>query len=92
MSRPYLLTRRAQRDLVRIRDYIVQDSPRASVRFIETLMARFDQIAFAPYMAQAITSNPRFRRLPHGSYVIFYEVAADDLVIIRSIEHSATLK
>ncbi len=54
-------------------------------------MERFEQLAFAPYMAQAVASHPRFRRLPHGAYVIFYEVA-DDAVIIRSIEHSATLK
>lgn len=91
MSLPYILTRRAQRDLTRIRDYIVQDSPRAGVRFIEGLMAKFDQIAFSPFMAQSVADNPRFRRLPHGAYVIFYEVT-DEVVIIRSIEHSATLK
>lgn len=91
MSRGYFLTGRARRDLVRIRDYIVQDSPRSGVRFIETLMAKFDQIAFSPFMAQAMASNPRFRRLPHGAYVIFYEVT-DEMVIIRSVEHSATLK
>ena len=91
MSLAYVLTPRARRDLTRIRDYIAEDSPRAGVRFIESLMERFEQLAFAPYMAQAVASHPRFRRLPHGAYVIFYEVA-DDAVIIRSIEHSATLK
>jgi toxin ParE1/3/4 len=91
VSQAYALTSRARRDLASIRDYIVQDSPMAGVRFIEGLMAKFDQIAFSPFMAQAIASNPRFRRLPHGAYVIFYEVT-DDRVIIRSIEHSATLK
>lgn len=91
MSRPYVLTRRAQRDLRNIRDYIVQDSPRAGVRFAEGLIAKFGDIALMPFMAQAVAQNPRLRRLPHGAYVIFYEVA-EDAVIIRSIEHSATLK
>lgn len=54
-------------------------------------MTKFDQIAFSPFMAQAVAQNPRFRRLPHGAYVIFYEVT-DEAVIIRSVEHSATLK
>jgi len=91
VSHTYVLTSRARRDLARIRDYIVQDSPMAGVRFVETLMTKFDQIAFSPFMAQAVASNPRFRRLPHGAYVIFNEVM-DDMVVIRSIEHSATLK
>ena len=91
MSLPYVLTRRAQRDLRNIRHYIVQDSPRAGVRFIEGLTAKFGDIALMPFMAQAVAQNSRLRRLPHGAYVIFYEVT-DDAVFIRSIEHSATLK
>ncbi|MGH1556913.1 hypothetical protein ACRAWD_02185 [Caulobacter segnis] len=52
----------------------VQDSPMAGVRFVETLMTKFEQIAFSPFMAQAVASNPRFRRLPQlAPYVIFYE-------------------
>jgi toxin ParE1/3/4 len=42
-------------------------------------------------MAQAVANHPRFRRLPHGAYVIFYEIA-QERVVIRSIEHSATVK
>ncbi|NQE61058.1 type II toxin-antitoxin system RelE/ParE family toxin [Caulobacter sp. RHG1] len=91
MSRRYVLTRRAQRDLQSIRHYIVQHSPQAGVRFVEGLTAKFDDLALMPFMAQTVAQNPRFRRLPHGAYVIFYEVV-DDAVIIRSIEHSATLK
>lgn len=91
MNPGYVLTKRAQRDLNRIRLYISQDSPRAAVHFIEGLIAEFDQIAAFPFMAQAVARNPRFRRLPYGAYVIFYEVAEQD-VFIRSIEHSATLK
>lgn len=53
-------------------------------------MAKFEHVAAAPFMAQAVADNVRFRRLPHGAYVIFYEVT-DQGVIIRSIEHSATL-
>lgn len=91
MSAGYVLTRRTQRDLNRIRAYIDQDSPCAAVHFIEGLIEEFDQIAAFPFMAQAVARNPRFRRLPYGAYVIFYEVAEPD-VVIRSIEHSATLK
>lgn len=91
MSRGYSLTRRAQRDLNRIRAYISQDSPRAAIQFVAGLVEEFDQIAAFPFMAQAVSRHPRFRRLPYGAYVIFYEVTETD-VVIRSIEHSATLK
>lgn len=91
MSRGYVLTRRAQRDLNRISDYIAQDSPRAAARFVTSLIAEFDHLAAFPQMAQMVASHPRFRRLPHGAYVIFYEIV-EERVVIRSIEHSATLK
>lgn len=91
MRSGYVLTKRAQRDLNRIGAYIAKDSPRAAVHFIEGLMEEFDQIAAFPFMAQAVARNPSFRRLPYGAYVIFYQVSEQE-VVIRSIEHSATLK
>ena len=91
MSFGYVLTKRAQRDLNRIHVYISQDSPRAAVHFIEGLIKEFDQIAAFPFMAQAVARNPRFRRLPYGAYVIFCEVV-EHQIVIRSIEHAATLK
>jgi hypothetical protein len=91
VSRGYVLTGRAQRDLRRIRDYIAEDSPRAAARFIANLIEEFERLAAFPLMAQAVASHPRFRRLPHGAYVIFYEIV-QERVVIRSIEHSATVK
>ena len=91
MSRRLVVTPRALRDLKRIGDYIAADSPRAAERFISVLRADLDKLVPFPLMAQAVGSHPRFRRLPYGAYVIFYEVT-DSEVLIRAIEHSATLK
>ncbi|WP_165185029.1 type II toxin-antitoxin system RelE/ParE family toxin [Caulobacter soli] len=91
MSRRLVVTRRAQRDLKRIGDDIAADSPRAAERFVSTLRANLEKLAPFPFAAQAVGDHPRFRRLPYGAYVVFYEVT-DDEVLIRAIEHSATLK
>jgi toxin ParE1/3/4 len=55
------------------------------------LRADLDKLVPFPFMAQAVGSHPRFRRLPYGAYVIFYEVT-DGEILIRAVEHSATLK
>nr|WP_233247558.1 type II toxin-antitoxin system RelE/ParE family toxin [Caulobacter endophyticus] len=55
------------------------------------MFEEFDRLAAFPLMAQTVASHPRFRRLPYGAYVMFYEIL-DAQVVIRSIEHSATLK
>jgi len=91
VSRRLVVTRRALRDLKRIGDYIAEDSPRAAVRFVAALRADLDKLTLFPFMAEAVGSHPRFRRFPHGAYVIFYEVT-DGEILIRSIDHSATLK
>ena len=91
MNRTVVVTPRALRDLKRIGDHIAADSPRAAERFVSALRAELDKLAPFPFMAQAVGSHPRFRRLPHGAYVIFYEVT-DSQILVRAIEHSATLK
>ena len=91
MSRRLVVTPRAVRDLDRIRDYIAADSPRAAERFISALRADLDKLIPFSFMAQAVSTHPRFRRLPYGAYVIFYEVT-EAAVLIRAVEHSATLK
>ena len=91
MSRRLVVTPRAHRDLKRIGDHIAADSPRAAERFISALRADLDKLVPFPFMAQAVGSHPRFRRLPYGAYLVFYEVT-DSEILIRTIEHSATLK
>ena len=91
MSRKLVVTPRAVRDLNRIRDHIAADSPRAAERFVSALRTDLDKLVPFPFMAQAVGSHPRFRRLPYGAYVIFYEVT-DSEVLIRAVKHSATLK
>ncbi|HWW25981.1 MAG TPA: type II toxin-antitoxin system RelE/ParE family toxin [Caulobacter sp.] len=90
MSRRLVVTR-ALRDLKQIGDDIATDSPRAAARFVSALRADLDKLASFPFMARAVGNHPRFRQLPHGAYVVFYEVT-DDAVLVRSIVHSATLK
>jgi toxin ParE1/3/4 len=91
VSLKLVLTQRARRDLRRIGDYIAKDSPRAAQRFISGMRAEIDKLVPFPFMGQAVGNHSGFRRLPHGAYVIFYQVT-DSEVLIRAIEHSATLK
>ena len=85
----YRFSRRAERDIEEIGDYIARDNPRRAVTFVEELRDRCAQIVQFPYGAP---SRPRLGRgvrcAIFGRYLIFYLVRGR-LVEIRRVLHSA---
>jgi toxin ParE1/3/4 len=73
-------TRRAQRDLAQIYDYISQDNPTIASRFVVRLIERARQIGDHP-MAGRATDDPDVRVVvaPRLRYLIFYTIAEDEL-------------
>ena len=85
-----VFTRRAERDLEEIADFIAQDSPGRAVSFVSELRERALRLADAP---RAFPLLPRFeasgaRRRVHGRYLIFYRIDAEAILIL-SIMHGA---
>lgn len=82
-------TRRALANIDRIFRTIARDNPSAAERVVDRIEDLIRQLADAPHMAEA-ADIPGIRRLPAGRfpYLIFYEVAADE-IIIHHVRHGA---
>jgi addiction module RelE/StbE family toxin len=82
-------TRRAQRDLTQIHDYISQDSPTIASRFITRLIERAREIGDHP-MAGRATDDPDVRVVVARRlrYLIFYTIAENELQITH-IRHTS---
>jgi toxin ParE1/3/4 len=79
--------RGALADLDEIFAYIAADNREAAARLVARIEEVAAKIAASPYMGEA-TRKSRFRRFPVGSYLIVYEVAADE-VIVHYVRHGA---
>ncbi len=76
-------------DLEKIGDYIAEDNPRRAVSFIQELREvgqKLEDYPEAYPRFQALGDKARF--LPHGNYVILYNVLSDRVRIER-ILHGA---
>ncbi len=91
MKRRLVISAEAQRDLLRVRDYIADDNPARAETYLDELLARCAGIADFPFAAPETLRRPGWRVVPHGFYMIFYTVT-ERRVRIRAVKHSATLK
>ncbi len=73
----------AEAELEKIGDYIAKDSPRRAVTFIDELQEAALSLGEYP---EAYPLIPRYehrgyRRRPYGSYLIFYRIMGDEVVV-----------
>lgn len=78
-------TAAAEADLEAISDYIAQDNPARAISFVRALYRSCTELADLP---EAWPIIPRYehhgiRRRVHGRYLIFYRVAADQIVVLH---------
>lgn len=78
-------TAAAEADLEAISDYIAQDNPARAISFVRELYRSCTELAELP---EAWPIIPRYehhgiRRRVHGRYLIFYRVAADQIVVLH---------
>jgi toxin ParE1/3/4 len=79
--------RGALADLAEIFAYIAADNREAAARLVARIEGAASQIAAHPRIGET-KSNPRFRRISIGNYLIVYEVRSDD-VVIHYVRHGA---
>jgi addiction module RelE/StbE family toxin len=77
----------ALRDLRRIGDYIAQDSPLRARDFVRALRERAVQLADNPLAFPLVPRHERsnIRRRVFRGYLIFYQVEADIVSIVRCL-------
>lgn len=78
-------------DLERTADYIARDNPRRALTFIQELRTSCLDLADTP---EGFALVPRYerqgiRRRVHGSYLIFYRVRGERIIVIHVL-HGAT--
>jgi toxin ParE1/3/4 len=84
------LSDHAERDLLRIGEYIAKDSPLRALEFVRDLRQRTLQLGETPLAFPLISrfSAQGVRRRVFGDYLIFYRVEAEIVQIVR-ILHGA---
>ncbi|MEX2140953.1 MAG: type II toxin-antitoxin system RelE/ParE family toxin [Pirellulales bacterium] len=79
----------ARRDLLELYEYIAQDRPDAAQRFIEHLEATCQWLAVDREMGERVEGLRQGARMfSYEKYVIFYEIVANDIRVLR-IVHGA---
>ena len=79
----------ARNDLAEIRRYIARDNPVRAKTFVEELRAHCHRLASHPHVHAIFDKvDSRARKAVHGTYLIYYEVAVDGILVLRVL-HSA---
>lgn len=80
----------AEGDLEQIADYIAKDNPRRALSFVQELRGKCEALAATPKGFPLVPryEQHRIRRRVHGSYLIFYRVE-DEHVVIVHVLHGA---
>lgn len=87
MKRSVRILRRAQTDLMEIRDYVERDAPKAAERLVDRLVARMESLEHTPEVGvlprDVVLRARGYRVLIEGEYLIFYKVLARQVRVYR---------
>lgn len=81
----------AESDLEQIADYIAKDNPHRALSFIRELRSNCEGLVAIPNGFPLVPRYEQYgiRRRVHGSYLIFYRIEGEKVVIIHVL-HGAT--
>ena len=78
-----LFTHSAQRDLMRLREFIAKKNPGAARRISRRLLTVIKRLADQPKTGVTIEDLPDTRDLIVGDYIVRYLVIEDEIYILR---------
>jgi toxin ParE1/3/4 len=74
----------ADTDLLQIYDYLHQRNPTAAESLMRQIDLKFESLSRFPFIGRPREAlRPGLRSILAGNYVIFYEVADDQVTIVR---------
>ncbi|PHM07271.1 type II toxin-antitoxin system RelE/ParE family toxin [Nostoc sp. 'Peltigera malacea cyanobiont' DB3992] len=89
----YFIAKEASQDLDEILDYFLVRNINAGERFIQGFNKKCLNIAQFPNIGRSYANfDPSLRGIPLDSYIIFYRVFEDSVVIVRVISGYRDLK
>lgn len=80
-------THSAQRDLIRLREFIAQKNPTAAKCISQRLKQSIQRLTDHPEIGVSVDELPGVQDLVSGDYVVRYLISNQDIVILR-IWHS----
>ena len=83
-----IFTGPARKDLAGIWEHIATDSVDAANRFVDDVDRRIELLCFHPNLGERDQRVGGCRRVMIGRYILFYEQAGEELIILR-LYHSA---
>lgn len=93
MNAQYTLSRRAQRDLQTIADFIKRDNPSAALRWVNYLEKQCQKLADMPHIGRLREDLAKsLRSFPVARYVIFYKKHKQGILIIRVLHSARDIK
>ena len=79
-----IFSKAALNDLVRLREFIAEESPEAASRVASRLVGAIKKLTETPQIGRPIDSLPgEVRELILGKYVVRYQVSTNSLAILR---------
>lgn len=90
---PLLWTKRAQKDLRKLEEYIAKDKPAAAAKMVFKIVQATEGIRMFPWSCEAIHQDrPQYRKMVIKPFVVLYEVTDREIVILRVIHTSTRWK
>jgi len=78
-----LFTHSAQRDLMRLREFVAEKNPGAAGRISQRLLNVIRRLADQPRMGVTVEELPGTRDLIVGDYTVRYLVVEDEIYVLR---------
>lgn len=76
-------TKSAQRDLIRLREFIASKNPQAANRISQRLKQAIQRLTEQPDMGVNVAELPGVQDLVSGDYLVRYTVLDNDIYILR---------
>jgi toxin ParE1/3/4 len=82
-----VISDKARSDLLRVYRYLEERSPNAADAFIRRINTNFDNLVRFPFIGRERSRlAPGLRCLIAGTYMLFYTVDPDQIIIVRVID------
>ena len=78
-----LFTHSAQKDLVRLRDFIAEKNPHAAKQVSRRLVTSIRRLADQPSMGVDVEEIPGTQDLIAGGYIVRYAILEEEIYILR---------
>lgn len=93
LNRPLLWTKRAQKDLRKVEEYIALDKPAAARKMVLKIVKAVEGIRMFPFSCEAFYKDrPQYRYMIIKPFSVQYEVTDREVIVLRVVHTSMRWK